>query len=161
MSIKSKARRCGIAGAIASLSNAAIGVHGRRKTAICGLSRYNLPFWHLSFRRSLADTHSQKPRNSLLFLRFCSIGSTKSHPNLSAKSAKLFLREPLSDYCGFEPQNTEQGMSNFSRERLLNTVILSESAFYLQSIHQLQSTYRFEIRYSATCGGQLHSRDHS
>jgi hypothetical protein len=63
--------------------------------------------------------------------------------------------------CGFEPQNTEQGMSNFSRERLLNTVILSESAFYLQSIHQLQSTYRFEIRYSATCGGQLHSRDNS
>jgi hypothetical protein len=25
---------------IASLSNAAIGVHGQRKTAICGLSRY-------------------------------------------------------------------------------------------------------------------------
>jgi hypothetical protein len=43
----------------------------------------------------LADTHSQNPRNSLLFLWFCSIGSTKSNPNLSAKSAKLFLREPL------------------------------------------------------------------
>ncbi|OEU80602.1 MAG: hypothetical protein BA865_03340 [Desulfobacterales bacterium S5133MH4] len=40
MSIKSKARRRGIAGAIASLSNAAIDVHGRRKSVICGLSRY-------------------------------------------------------------------------------------------------------------------------
>jgi hypothetical protein len=35
--------------------------------------------------------------NGLLFLRFCSIGSTKSHPNLSAKSAKLFLSEPATD----------------------------------------------------------------
>jgi len=30
--------------AIASLSNAAIGVHGQRKTAICGLSRYKHGF---------------------------------------------------------------------------------------------------------------------
>jgi hypothetical protein len=30
----------------------------------------------------------------LLFLWVCSIGSTKPNPNLSAKSAKLFLREP-------------------------------------------------------------------
>ena len=64
------------------------------------------PFWHLSFRPSLADTHSQNPRNDLLFLRFCStcrradthrqIGSTKPDPNLSAKSVKLFLRDPYS-----------------------------------------------------------------
>jgi hypothetical protein len=59
-----------------------------------GSRKNNLPFWHLSFRPSLADTHSQNPRNSLLFLWFCSIGSTKSNRNLSAKSAKLFLREP-------------------------------------------------------------------
>ncbi|OEU52464.1 MAG: hypothetical protein BA861_08075 [Desulfobacterales bacterium S3730MH5] len=44
MSIKSKARRRGIAGAIASLSNAAIDVHGRRKSVICGLSRYKYFF---------------------------------------------------------------------------------------------------------------------
>ncbi len=41
--------------------------------------------------------HSQIPRNSSLFLRFCSIGSAKSEPNLSANSANLFLREPLSE----------------------------------------------------------------
>ncbi|OQY14062.1 MAG: hypothetical protein B6I30_01640 [Desulfobacteraceae bacterium 4572_187] len=34
-------------------------------------------------------------RNSSLFLWFCSFGSAKSGPNLSANSAKLFLREPL------------------------------------------------------------------
>jgi hypothetical protein len=39
--------------------------------------------------------HSQNPRNSSLFLWFCSFGSAKSEPNLSANSAKLFLREPL------------------------------------------------------------------
>jgi hypothetical protein len=33
-------------------------------------------------------------RNRSLFLRFCSIGSAKSEPNLSANSANLFLREP-------------------------------------------------------------------
>jgi hypothetical protein len=41
MSIKSKARRRGIARAIASLSNAAIDVHGQQKIVICGLLRYN------------------------------------------------------------------------------------------------------------------------
>jgi hypothetical protein len=46
----------------------------------------------------LADTHSQNPRNSLLFLWFWSIGSAKPNRNLSAKSAKLFLREPLADF---------------------------------------------------------------
>ena len=35
------------------------------------------------------------PRNSSLFLWFCSLGSAKPEPNLSANSAKLFLREPL------------------------------------------------------------------
>jgi hypothetical protein len=38
---------------------------------------------------------SQNPRNSQLFLWFCSLGSAKPEPNLSANSAKLFLREPL------------------------------------------------------------------
>ena len=41
--------------------------------------------------------HSQKPRNSLLFLWFCSLGSAKPRPNLSANSAKLFFREPLAE----------------------------------------------------------------
>ena len=39
--------------------------------------------------------HSQNPRNSSLFLWFCSLGSAKPEPNPSANSAKLFLREPL------------------------------------------------------------------
>ena len=39
--------------------------------------------------------HSQNPQNSSLLLWFCSFGSAKSEPNLSANSAKLFLREPL------------------------------------------------------------------
>jgi hypothetical protein len=38
--------------------------------------------------------YSQNPRNSQLFLWFCSLGSAKPEPNLSANSAKLFLREP-------------------------------------------------------------------
>ncbi len=38
--------------------------------------------------------HSQNPRNSSLFLWFYSLGSAKPEPNLSANSAKLFLREP-------------------------------------------------------------------
>ena len=47
--------------------------------------------------------HSQNPRNSSLFLWFCSLGSAKPEPNLSANSAKLFFREPLaSSICGFE-----------------------------------------------------------
>ena len=50
---------------------------------------------HLSFRRSLAGFHSQSPRNSLLFLRVCSIGSTKSNPNLSALTGKLFRPRSL------------------------------------------------------------------
>ena len=65
-----------------------------------GSRKNNLTFWHLSFRPPLADTHSQNPQNSLLLLWFCSIGSTKSNPNLSAKSAKLFLREPQGHGCG-------------------------------------------------------------
>ena len=40
MSIKSKARRCGIARAISSLSNTAVDVHGQRKIASYGLPRY-------------------------------------------------------------------------------------------------------------------------
>jgi len=59
------------------------------------LVKNNLPFWHLSFRPSLADFHSQNPRNSWLFLWFCSIRSANSNPNLSANSAKLFLTKPL------------------------------------------------------------------
>ena len=59
-----------------------------------GSRKNNLTFWHLSFRPSLADTHSQNPRNSLLFLWLCSIGSTKSNPNLSAKSAIYFCASP-------------------------------------------------------------------
>ncbi|MBW1676127.1 MAG: type I restriction enzyme HsdR N-terminal domain-containing protein [Deltaproteobacteria bacterium] len=58
-------------------------------------AKNNFPFSHLSFGLSLADTHSQNPRNSLLFLWLCSIESTKSNPNLSANSAKLFFAEPL------------------------------------------------------------------
>jgi len=59
-----------------------------------GSAKNNFPFSHLSFGLSLADTHSQNPRNSLLFLWFCSIESTKCNLNLSANSAKLFLAEP-------------------------------------------------------------------
>ncbi len=66
-----------------------------------GSPKNNFPFSHLSFRPSLPDPHSQNPRNSTLFLWFCSIGSNKSNPNLSANSAKLhfvsaklFLGEP-------------------------------------------------------------------
>jgi hypothetical protein len=39
--------------------------------------------------------HSQYPQNSSLFLWFCSFGSAKPEPNLSAISAKLFFHEPL------------------------------------------------------------------
>ena len=53
----------------------------------------NLAFWHLSFRPSWADLQSQNPQNNQLLLWFCSIRSTQSDPNLSAKSAKLFLSE--------------------------------------------------------------------
>jgi hypothetical protein len=38
--------------------------------------------------------HSQNPRNSSLFLWFCSLGSAKPEPILSVNSAKLFLRKP-------------------------------------------------------------------
>ncbi|OEU84422.1 MAG: hypothetical protein BA865_04460 [Desulfobacterales bacterium S5133MH4] len=42
----SRARREGVEHlAIASLSNAAIDVHGRRKSVICGLSRYIIEEW--------------------------------------------------------------------------------------------------------------------
>jgi hypothetical protein len=59
-----------------------------------GSAKNNLAFLHPDFTISLTDLQSQNPRNSLLCLRFCSIRSTKSHPNPSVKSAKLFLREP-------------------------------------------------------------------
>jgi len=39
-------------------------------------------------------SHSQNPRNSLLFLWFHSLESAKPEPKLSANSVKLFLREP-------------------------------------------------------------------
>jgi len=81
---------------------------------IKGSTKNNFTFLHLSFRpfpdrgrgQALADPHSQNPRNSWLFLPalwnakhippgwFCSFGSTKSDPNLSANSAKLFFAEP-------------------------------------------------------------------
>ena len=41
------------------------------------------------------DTFHKSPRNSSLFLRFCSIRSIKSTANLGANSTKLFLPEPL------------------------------------------------------------------
>jgi hypothetical protein len=63
-------------------------------SGIMGSPKNNFPFSHLSFRPPLADTNSQNPRNSLLFLWFCSFASTKSNPNLSANSANLFLGEP-------------------------------------------------------------------
>jgi putative RNA 2'-phosphotransferase len=43
----------------------------------------------------LPDAHSQNPRNSLLFLWFCSFVSTKSNPNLSANSTNLFSGRAL------------------------------------------------------------------
>ena len=59
-----------------------------------GSLKNNFTFSHLSFRPYLVGPHSQNPRNSSLFLWFCSIGSTKSDPNLSVNSANLFLSEP-------------------------------------------------------------------
>ncbi len=41
------------------------------------------------------DFQLQNPRNSSLFLWFCSIGSYRFNPNLSANSVNLFLSEPL------------------------------------------------------------------
>ena len=43
-----------------------------------GSQKNNLTFSHLIFRSSSAAPESQNPQNNQLFLRFCSIGPTKS-----------------------------------------------------------------------------------
>jgi len=60
-----------------------------------GSLKNNLTFSHLIFRLTMHDFQLQNPRNSSLFLWFCSIGSYRFNPNLSANSVNLFLSEPL------------------------------------------------------------------
>ena len=63
--------------------------------------------WHFCIPTSpyLSSIFIRKnPRNSPLFLRFCSIRSMKSTANLGANSTNLFLTEPLTS-TSFYPEN--------------------------------------------------------